>query len=210
MSNSRVLITNSDIVILAHGKDYDKAVFVVFSAGKKDYSDVLKDHGAFIDVCSKMNINLDVELVRVDEPGEKPFRSALSTLWKYYREYDEIHVYITPTEKTASTTLLALATLSLPVDSKKIRLIAEDIGSRVELNVNNYVKFLTLDEVEKKIIWYLMIWGDAKLSEIARALNKSKTTIYKKLKKLEKLSLVKQTETYTYRAENLINVYATI
>jgi CRISPR locus-related DNA-binding protein len=205
---SKVLITNSDIIILAHSKDYDKAVFVVFSAGKKDYNDVLKDHEGFIGVCSKMNINLDVELVRVDEPGEKPFRSTLSTLWKYYREYDEIHVYITPTEKTVSTTMLILATLSLPINAKRVKLIAEDIDSRVELNVNDFVKFLTLDEVEKKIIWYLMIWGDAKLSEIARALNKSKTTIYKKLKKLEKLSLVKQTETYTYRAEKFISVYS--
>jgi CRISPR locus-related DNA-binding protein len=205
---SRVLVSNSDIIILAHGKDYSKSVYVVFVMGKKDYNDVLKDHRAFIDVCSKMNINLDVELVRVDEPGEKPFRSTLSTLWKYYREYDEIHVYITPTEKTVSTTLLALATLSLPVDDRKVKLIAEDIDSRVELNVNDFVKFLTLDEVEKKIVWYLQIWGDAKLSEIARALQASKTTIYKKLKKLEKLSLVKQTETYTYRAEKFISVYS--
>jgi CRISPR locus-related DNA-binding protein len=157
-----------------------------------------------------MNIQLDVEITRVDELGEKPFRSTLSTLWKYYREYDEIHVYITPTEKLVSTTLLLLATLSLPVDSKKVKLVAEDIDFRVELNVNDYAKFLTLDEVEKKIVWYLQIWGDAKLSEITRALQASRTTIYKKLKKLEKLSLVKQTETYTYRSEKFINVYAVI
>ena len=210
MSNSRVLVTNNDVIILAHGKEYDRAVYVVFIAGKKDYNDVLKDHQAFIDMCSKMNINLDVEITRVDELGEKPFRSVLSTLWKYYREYDEIHVYITPTEKLVSTTLLALATLSLPVDSKKIRLIAEDIDFRVELNVNDYAKFLVLDELEKKILWYLQIWGDAKLSEITQALQASKTTVYKKLKKLEKLSLVKQTETYAYRSEKFINVYAVI
>jgi CRISPR locus-related DNA-binding protein len=210
MSNSRVLVTNNDVIILAHGREYSKAVYVVFVVGKKDYNDVLKDHRAFIDICGKTNISLEVELVRVDELGEKPFRSTLSTLWKYYREHEEIHVYITPTEKLVSTTLLALATLSLPVDSKKIRLIAEDIDFRVELNVNDYAKFLVLDELEKKILWYLQIWGDAKLSEVARALNKSRTTIYKKLKKLEKLSLVKQTETYTYRSEKFINVYAVI
>jgi CRISPR locus-related DNA-binding protein len=207
---SKVLITNNDVIILAHGKDYDKSVYVVFIAGKKDYNDVLKDHRAFIDMCGKMNINLDVEITRVDELGEKPFRSALSILWKYYREYDEIHVYITPTEKLVSTTLLALATLSLPVDSKKVKLVAEDIDFRVELNVNDYAKFLTLDETEKKIVWYLQIWGDSKLSEITRALQASRTTIYKKLKKLEKLSLVKQTETYTYRSEKFINVYTVI
>jgi CRISPR locus-related DNA-binding protein len=210
VSNSRVLVTNNDIIILAHGREYSKAVYVVFVVGKKDYNDVLKDHQAFIDTCSKMNINLELEIVRVDELGEKPFRSALSTLWKYYREYDEIHVYITPTEKLVSTTLLLVATLSLPVDSKKIRLIAEDMDFRVEASVNDYAKFLTLDETEKKILWYLMIWGDAKLSEIARALQASKTTVYKKLKKLEKLFLVKQTETYTYRSEKFINVYAVI
>jgi CRISPR locus-related DNA-binding protein len=210
MSNSRVLVTNSDIIILAHGREYSKAVYVVFVAGKKDYNDVLKDHQAFIDACSKMNINLELEMVRVDELGEKPFRSTLSTLWKYYREYDEIHVYITPTEKLVSATLLLLATLSLPVDSKKIRLTVEDIEFRAEIDVNNYVKFLALDETEKKIIWHLQIWGDAKLSEISTALGKSRTTIYKKLKKLEKLSLVKTTETYTYRSERFINFYSTI
>jgi CRISPR locus-related DNA-binding protein len=207
---SKALISNSDIVILAHGKDYDKAVYVVFSADKKDYNDIVREHQVFIDMCSKMNINIEVELVRVDELGEKPFRSTLSTLWKYYREHDEIHVYITPSEKPISTTLLALATLSLPVDSKKIRLIAEGIDFRVELNVNDYVKFLTLDETEKKIVWYLQIWGDVKLGEVATALGKSRTTIYKKLKKLEKLGLVKQTETYTYRADKFIDVYSTI
>jgi uncharacterized membrane protein len=91
-----------------------------------------------------------------------------------------------------------------------VKLVAEDIDFRVELNVNDYAKFLTLDEVEKKIIWYLQIWGDAKLSEITQALQASKTTVYKKLKKLEKLSLVKQTETYAYRSEKFINVYAVI
>jgi CRISPR locus-related DNA-binding protein len=210
MSNGKVLVTNNDMIVLVHGKDYDKAVYVVFVVDKKDYNDVLKEHEAFINVCRGNNINLDVEITRVDELGEKPFRSALSTLWKYYREYDEIHVYITSTEKLVSTTLLALATLSLPVDSKKVKLIAEDMDFRVELNVNDYAKFLTLDEVEKKIVWYLQIWGDAKLSEIASALGKSKTTVYKKLKKLEKLSLVKQTETYAYRSEKFINVYSTI
>jgi CRISPR locus-related DNA-binding protein len=208
MSNSRVLITNNDVIILAHGKEYDKAVYVVFVAGKKDYNDVVKEHEAFINVCRSNNINLEVELVRVDELGEKPFRSALSTLLKYYREYDEIHVYITPSEKLVSTTLLVLATLSLPVDSKKVKLVAEDIDFRVELDVNDYVKFLTLDELEKNIVWYLQIFGDAKLSEITQALRASKTTIYNKLKKLEKLGLVKQTETYTYRADIFINVYA--
>jgi len=207
---SKVLITNNDIIILAHGKDYDKSVYVVFVVGGKDYNDVLKDHRAFIDMCSKMNISLEVELVRVDELGEKPFRSTLSTLLKYYREHDEIHVYITPSEKLVSTTLLALATLSLPVDSKKVKLVAEDIDFRVELDVNSYAKFLTLDEVEKKIVWYLQIWGDAKLSEVSRALQASRTTIYNKLKKLEKLGLVKQTETYTYRPEKFINVHAVI
>jgi hypothetical protein len=106
MSNSRVLVTNSDIIILAHGKEYDKSVLLVFVTGKKDYDDVLKDHQAFIDVCRDNNINLEVELVRVDELGEKPLRSALSTLLKYYREYDEVHVYITTSEKLVSTTLL--------------------------------------------------------------------------------------------------------
>jgi CRISPR locus-related DNA-binding protein len=207
MNNSRVLITNNDVIILAHGKEYDKAVYVVFTS--KDFNDVVKEHEAFINVCRGSNINLEVELVRVNELGEKPFRSALSTLLKYYREYDEIHVYITPSEKLVSTTLLALATLSLPVkDDKKVKLVAEDIDFRVELNVNDYVKFLTLDETEKKIIWYLQIWGDAKLSEITQALQASKTTIYNKLKKLEKLSLVKTTETYTYKSESFINVYA--
>jgi CRISPR locus-related DNA-binding protein len=209
MSNSRALITNNDVIILAHGKEYDRAVYVVFIAGKKDYDDVLKDHQAFIGMCGKMNINLDVEVTRIDELGEKPFRSTLSTLWKYYREYDEIHVYITPTEKLVSTTILALATLSLPV-GKKVKLVAEDIDFRVELDVNSYAKFLTLDELEKKIVWYLQNFGDAKLSEIARALQASRTTIYNKLKKLERLSLVKTTETYTYRAEKLIDVYSTI
>ena len=207
---SKVLITNNDIIILAHGKDYDKSVYVVFVVGGKDYNDVLKDHRAFIDMCSKMNISLEVELVRVDELGEKPFRSTLSTLLKYYREHDEIHVYVTQSEKLVSATLLVLATLSLPVGDKKIRLIAEDINFRVELNVNDYVKFLTLDEIEKKIVWYLAIWGDAKLSEIASALGKSKTTVYNKLKKLEKLGLVRTTETYTYRSQGFINTYSTI
>jgi len=208
MSNSRVLVTNSDIIILAHGKEYDKSVLLVFVTGKKDYNDVVKEHEAFINACRGNNINLEIELVRVDELGEKPLRSALSTLLKYYREYDEVHVYITTSEKLVSTTLLLLATLSLPVDSKKVKLVAEDIDFRVELNVNDYAKFLVLDEVEKKILWYLQIWGDAKLSEITQALNKSKTTIFNKLKKLEKLGLVKQTETYTYRSEKFINVYA--
>jgi len=210
MSNSRVLITNNDIIILAYGKEYDKSVYVVFVAGKKDYDDVVREHEAFINVCRGNNINLDVEIIRVDELGEKPFRSALSTLLKYYREYDEIHVYITPSEKPVPTALLALATLSLPVDSKKVKLVAEDTEFRVELDVNSYAKFLTLDELEKNIVFYLQVFGDAKLSEVSRALQASRTTIYNKLKKLEKLSLVKQTETYTYRSEKFINVYAVI
>jgi CRISPR locus-related DNA-binding protein len=207
---SKVLVTNSDIIVLAHGKEYDKAVYAVFMAGKKDYSDVIREHEALINVCRNNNINLEVEVIRVSELGEKPFESTLSTMWKHFREHDEMHVYITPTEKLVSTTLLALATLSLPINAKKVKLIAEDIDFRVELDVNSYAKLLTLDEVGKKILWYLMIWGDAKLSEIARALSKSRTTIYKKLKKLEKLSLVKTTETYTYRAEKFIDVYAVI
>jgi DNA-binding protein Fis len=208
---SRALISNSDIVVLARGKDYDKAVFVVFSASKKDYNDILKEHEAFVNACRHSNINVEIELIRVDELGDKPFRSVFSTLLKYYREHDELHVYIAPSEKPVPATLLVLATLALPLsDEKKIKLTAESIDFRVELNVNDYVKFLTLDEVEKKIVWYLQIWRDAKLSEISTALGKSRTTIYKKLKKLEKLSLVKQTETYAYRSERFINVYSTI
>jgi DNA-binding transcriptional ArsR family regulator len=210
VSNSRALVTNSDIIILAHGKDYDKSVYVVFVAGKKDYNDVVREHQAFIDTCSKMSINLELEIVRVDELREKPFRSALSTLLKYYREYDEMHIYIAPSERTVSAALLLLAALSLPVDSKKIRLTVEDTEFRTELDVNNYVKFLALDETEKKIIWYLQIWGDAKLSEVSRALQASRSTIYNKLKKLQKLLLVRTTETYTYRAEKFINVYTVI
>ena len=206
---SRVLVTNNDVILLAHGKEYDKAVYVVFVIGEKDYNDVIREHEALINVCRGSNINLEVELVRVGELGEKPFTSTLSMLWKYYREYDEVHVYITPTEKLVSTTLLALATLSLPA-GKKVKLVAEDIDFRVELDVNSFVKFLTLDETEKKIVWYLQIFGDAKLSEIARALQASRTTIYNKLKKLEKLSLVKTTETYTYRAEKFVDVHAVI
>jgi CRISPR locus-related DNA-binding protein len=207
---SKVLVTNNDVIVLTHGKEYDKAVYVVFVAGKKDYSEVLRDHEIILNVCRHDGINVELEVVKVDELEEKPFRNTLSTLWKYYREYDEIHVYITPTEKTVSTAMLILATLSLPINAKRVKLIAEDIDFRVELDVNSYAKFLTLDEVEKKIIWYLQIWGDAKLSEIARALDKSRTTVYKKLKKLEKLSLVKTTETYTYRAEKFVNVHAVI
>jgi CRISPR locus-related DNA-binding protein len=193
-----------------HGKDYDKAVYVVFVIGRRDYSDVLKENRALIDVCRGSNINLELEVIQVDELGEKPFTSTLSTLWKYYREYDEVHVYITPTEKLVSTTLLALAALSLPVDGKRVKLVAEDMDFRVELDVNAFAKFATLDEVEKKILWYLILWGDAKLSEISTALSKSKTTVYKKLKKLERLGLVKTTETYTYRAEKLVDVHAVI
>jgi CRISPR locus-related DNA-binding protein len=178
--------------------------------GKKDYNDVIREYEAFINVCRGNNINLEVEIVRVDELGEKPFRSSLSVLWKYYREYDEIHVYITPSEKLVSTTLLALATLSLPINAKRVKLISEDIDFRVELDVNSFAKFLTLDEVEKKIVWYLMIWGDAKLSEVSRALQASRTTVYKKLKKLEKMKLLKTTETYAYRAEKFIDVHAVI
>jgi predicted transcriptional regulator len=59
-------------------------------------------------------------------------------------------------------------------------------------------------------VWHLQVFGDAKLSEITQALRASKTTIYNKLKKLEKLSLVKQTETYTYKSEGFINVYSVI
>ena len=207
---SKVLITNNDIIILAHGKDYEKVALIVPVSGRKDYSDVIKEYEEFLTACRSNNISVEIELVRVDELGDKPFRSALSTLLKYYREHDEIHVYITPSEKLVSATLLVLATLSLPVGDKKIRLIAEDINFRVELNVNDYVKFLTLDEIEKKIVWYLAIWGDAKLSEIASALGKSKTTVYNKLKKLEKLGLVRTTETYTYRSQGFINTYSTI
>jgi len=207
---SRVLVTNNEIILLAHGRNYDKAVFVVFVAGGKDYSDVIREHEVFINVCRGNNINLELEVVKVDELGEKPFVNALSLLWKYYREHDEIHVYITPTEKLVSTTLLALATLSLPADAKRVKLIAEDIDFRVELDVNRYAKFTALDETEKKILWYLMIWGDARLSEVSRALNKSKTTVYKKLKKLEKLSLVKQTEVHTFKPEKFVTVSTVI
>jgi CRISPR locus-related DNA-binding protein len=207
---SRVLVTNSDVVVLVHGRDYDKAVYVVFVIGRRDYSDVVKDHKVLVDVCRGNNINLELEVIQVDELGEKPFVSTLSTLWKHYREHDEIHVYINTTEKLVSTTLLALATLSLPVDGKRVKLVAEDMDFRVELDVNAFAKFTALDEVEKKILWYLTLWGDAKLSEIARALQTSRTTIYKKLKKLERLSLVKTTETYTYRAEKLVDVHAVI
>jgi CRISPR locus-related DNA-binding protein len=207
---SRALVTNNDVIVLVHGKDYDKAVYVVFVIGRRDYSDVLKENRALIDVCRGSNINLELEVIQVDELGGKPFTSTLSTLWKHYREHDEIHVYITPTERLVSTTLLALAALSLPVDGKRVKLVAEDMDFRVELDVNAFAKFAALDEVEKKILWYLILWGDAKLSEISTALDKSKTTVYKKLKKLERLGLVKTTETYTYRAEKLVDVHAVI
>jgi CRISPR locus-related DNA-binding protein len=206
---SRVLITNNDVIVLAHGKEYDKSVFVVFIVGKKDYDDVLKDHKTFIDVCRNSGINIELELVRVDDL-EKPFRSTLSTLLKYYREYDELHVYVTTSEKLVSTSMLVLATLSLPINEKRVKLIAEDIDFRVELDVNSYAKFLTLDDVEKEVVWYLQVFGDAKLSEIVNTLGKSKTTVYNKLKKLEKLGLVKQTETYTYRSELFVRVYSTM
>jgi DNA-binding protein Fis len=205
----KVLVTNNDIVALARGKEYDKVAFIVIS--KKDYGDVLKEHEAFIEACRKNSISLEVELVRLDELGEKPFRSVFSTLLKYYREHDELHVFVASSEVPVSSVLLVLATLALPLsDEKRVKLTAEYIDFRVELNVNEYVKFIKLDEVEKKIVWYLQVWGDAKLSEVATALGKSRTTIYKKLKKLEEISLVKTTETYTYRSEKFINVYSTI
>jgi uncharacterized membrane protein len=69
---------------------------------------------------------------------------------------------------------------------------------------------LTLDETEKEMVLSLQVFGDAKLSEIVRTLQASKTTVYNKLKKLEKLGLVKTTETYTYRAEQFINTYSII
>jgi DNA-binding transcriptional ArsR family regulator len=207
---SRVLVTNSDIIALARGKDYDKVVYVVLVVGEKGYDDVLKDHKAFIDVCKNAGINLELEVIRADGLGEKPFRAMLSALWKHYVEHDEVDVYITQGDQLVSTTLLVLATLSLPVNAKRVRLIAEDTDFRVELDVNKYARLLALDEVEKKIVWYLQTRGDAKLSEVVRALGKSKATVYRRLKRLEELSLVKTTETYTYRAEKLVDVYAIV
>jgi predicted transcriptional regulator len=198
--NLRVLVTNDEGVVITHCKEYSKAVYIVPAKEREDYSAIVERHKHLFSVCN----NLEIEIFRL-ELGlpEKPLRSILSTLLKYYNEFDEIRVVVG--DRAASTTLLVLATLLLPQD-KQVKLTAVS-DFEVHVDVNKFTEYLKLDDVSKLVYDHMLVFGPTKLGEIAEYLNKPVSTMHRKLKSLVEKGLARESETAVFRAEQFIYVY---
>jgi len=200
MSVKNVLVTNDERIAIMYCNKYAKAVYVVPARESEDYNTIVERHKYLFSVCS----NLEIEIFRLELGWtEKPLRSVFSTLLKLYNEYGEIDVVVG--DKAASSALLILATLLLPQE-RHVRLIAiSDFETIVD--VAKFVEYLKLDDTSKTVYDYMLVFGDMKLSEVARNLDKPVSTIHRKLKSMVEKKLVRESETGVYRAVQFIHVY---
>jgi hypothetical protein len=196
----KALVSNDEGVVITYCKSYNKAVYIVQAREREDYNTIVERYKHLFSVCS----NLEIEIFRVElGETEKPLRSVLSTLLRLYREFDEINVVVG--DRAASTTLLILATLLLPQDKPVKLLVVSDF--EVNVDVARFVEYLKLDDVGKLVYDYVLLFGPAKLGEVARDLDKPVTTVHRKLKGLVEKDLARETESFAYRAEPFIHVH---
>ncbi|MBP1357997.1 MAG: hypothetical protein JZD40_05880 [Sulfolobus sp.] len=96
-------------------------------------------------------------------------------------------------------TITIISALTLPSDlSKRIRITTygEAFEGKFSINVGTITSFLSLDDLDRKILNTIKNFGSEKVSglKIVKYLREPKSTVYKKLRDLEEKSLVKSTE----------------
>lgn len=166
---------------------FDKVVLVSLYTSREAYRRVEEAYHTLSRLCIAMNIVCELERVT---PGEI-FNSTYSILVKETSQTNSVELFLTGGPRLLVVSLL-LSLLSLPEKLlKKTKIIVEGEGFEwtIEINPETYVKRLKLDEISKEIINQL----DNKpqhLGELARALDRPKSSIHKKLRELASLNLI--------------------
>ena len=140
-----------------------------------------------------LGIPSELRTVRLGRPMVREARDALARASSLAGPDGLIEVYVTGGPRILTTTLVIAALTSTPEvrDRCVITAYGEGFKANFQIHVGALAKLLSLEEESFRIVSTLARLGGARAEELRRILGMKRSTLYKRLKELSSMGLIR-------------------